>query len=318
MSIHIVTGNEPYIIDKKVSEIKRNINVPEMDLSVHEQLNENCKESIKSLPMFNENRVVILSLDEIKGSDGDELIKIIKKAPATTNLCIVVKNLDKRTVFYKYIKKQKNMLIECNKLKENQLMQFVFAILKEKSAKITNSAYSVLVKRINYFEDADVSLYTVEVFVRQLMYLSSIITDEEVQKVVRESSSEKIYVLTKSILSGEQEKTFSLALDFIDRGENIIGMLSMMLRVFRLSYKASLYKELAKAELGTLLGVPLFQFQDALSVPDELLNLVLDIIQDGINGIKSGHCEAENMFLFVLGKIISLLHPLDNKGYAHY
>lgn len=318
MPASVITGEEPYIIDKMVAKIKEQIRFPEMNLSSFEQLDEEVRGIIKSIPMVDEKRVVILSFDEIKGSDSDELLKTVKGIPVTTEFVVVARSIDKRSAFYKFVKKEEK-LQECNKLTETQLRRFAFDILEEKGSKITNSAYSLLVKHMNYFEDPEVSLYTVEVFIRQLMYLSTIITDYEVQKVVPESSNEKIYMLTKAMLSGNQEKTFSLALDFIEREENVIGVLSMMLRVFRLAYKASLYDDYNKAELGSLLGVPLYQFQDALSVRKESLNLVLDTIQIGINAIKSGKCDADNMFIIVLGKIFSVLNPFDKKeSQAHY
>lgn len=317
MPISVITGNEPYIIDKMVSKVKEQVKFPEMNLTIGEQLNEDMRDIIMSMPMVDEKRIVILSLDEIKGSDSDELLKIAKLVPDTTDFVIVSGNIDKRSAFYKFAKKE--MLKECNKLTETQLQRFVFDILKERNGKITSSAYSLLIKHINYLEDPAVSLYTVEIYVRQLMYLSTIITDYEVTKVVPESSSEKIYMLTKAILSENQEKAFAMALDFVDRGENIIGILSMMLRVFRLAYKASLYSDYGKAELGSLLGVPLYQFQDALVVPETALSFILDTIQDAINGIKTGRCDAHNMFLIAIGKVCSIVHPSNEEGkYAHY
>jgi DNA polymerase III delta subunit len=306
MSVKVLFGDEPFIIDKKVTDIKKSIVYPEMNLSCYNEFTEAVRSAVETLPIMDEKRVIILSLNELKNDDG--LLKVIKTMPTSTDFIIVAKEIDKRTSLFKYLKGQ-NMTFEFCKLSEPLLKKFVLDIMSEKSTKITNTAYSQMINRINYFDDPDVSLYTVSTYVRQLMFLSTVITEDEILKVVPSSSNDKVYELSKAILSGKEARAFSLALDFIDRGENIIGMLSMMLRVFRLGFKASLYSEVNKTELGALLGVPVFQFQDALSIPEESLSSILDIIQDAVNGIKNGRCEATNMFLFAIGKIFSLLYP---------
>lgn len=304
MSIKIVYGDEPYIIDKVVQGFKENIKFPELNLNIYEEICDTVKISVETMPLMDEKRLVILNLNEIKGED---VLKLVKDVPDSTDLVIISKVLDQRTALYKKAKKEQ-LLKECCKLTEPQLKTFVFKLLEKNATKITNSAYGMLSKRMNYFDDPDVSLYTVEIFVKQLCLLNKVITEEEIQNVLKPTSNEKTYRLTNFILIGHSEKSFALAQEFIDRGENPIGLLSMMQKIFRLGYKASLYKEVNKAEIGKMLGEPVFKFQDALNIPEDKLNKVLDIIQDAISGIKTGKCESKNMFLISIGKMISVLN----------
>ena len=84
-------------------------------------------------------------------------------------------------------------------------------------------------------------------------------------------------------------------------------MLSMLLRTFRLAFKASLYKN--QQELGVLLGVPVYQYKNALDIPVTSLNKIIDIINCAINSIKTGRCDAENIFILTIGNIFSVLYP---------
>lgn len=311
MSVKIIYGNEPYYIDKVILQLKEKIQYPEMNLSTFEDFSDAVISACDTFPVVDNKRLVILTLEQNKGEEG--LLSLIKSVPDFTDLVIVTKYVDKRTNLYKYAKNE-NLLKECGKLTEGQLRVFIHTVLSEQSAKITDSAYSMLSKRMNYFDDPDINLYTVEIYVKQLCFLSKIITEEEITKVVPPTSNEKAYALTNSILAGQYDKSFSLALEFIERGENPIGLLSMMQRIFRLGFKASMYEEVDKSNLGKLLGVPVFQFQDALHIPFDQLNLILNIIQDSINGIKTGRCEAENLFLLTIGKILSMLYPAKLKS----
>lgn len=306
----VLCGNEPYIIDKKIENIKKEVLFPEVNLLSSEELNPNVIEAIKAFPLAEEKRVVILHLQ----CKGEELISLIKESPATTLLVIVTKEIDKRSAFYKFAEKN-GFIKECNKLTPTQLMKFTFEILNKNGCKITNAAYDLFLKRTNYFDDPEVNLYFIEHYLNQLIFTSKIITEKEILLVVPESSNEKVYMLTKSILSGCYEKAFTLVLNYINQEENIIGILSLLLRVFRLAFKAAIYDD-KKAELGSLLGVPLYQFQDALSIPAENINSIIDIIQGAINGIKAGQCDANEMLIVSIGKVISVIEKQQkNKKY---
>lgn len=303
MSVKIFYGSEPYIIDKK---LKREISCSNLDIYYHDEFSDNLVQDLQTVSFFDEKRVVVLTTDELKSDE--RLLDTIKSVSNSTDFFIVARNIDKRSSIYKYAKRH-GLLFEFQKLNEIQLKKFVFQLLSQNGTKITNRAYNLMLERIDYFNNPDVTLYTVEIYVKQLLFLSKVITEKEVSLVVPETSNEKVYQLTKAILYNHKDKAFALAVDFTLRGENIIGMLSMMLRVFRLAFKSTLYNDVSNKMLGALLGVPVFQFQDALSIPENILGYVLDIIQESINGIKSGRCDAETMFLLAIGKIIETLYP---------
>lgn len=311
--VKILYGEEPYIIDKRIEEEVKKVSCPEMNLHYFDSVCEGIQELIETLPVMDDVRVVILSLDELKSDE--KLIEIMRDVPETTDFIIEAKKVDRNSKIYK-LAKTNNYLQECNKLTEMQLKKFVFDILTQKGAKITNNAYEKMVERMGYFQDANVSLYTVEIFVKQLSFLSLIITEEDIAKVIPQTSNEKIFELTKALISRNESECFSLALDFIDRGENVIAMLSAMLRYFRLGFKASLFKDYKKSELGALLGAPVYQYEGALSISEDVLNCILDTIQEAINGIKTGKCEADNMFLLAVGKINSILNHSKVAGAA--
>lgn len=311
--IKILYGEEPYIIDKRIEEAVKQISCPEMNLQFFDTVNDELKATVECVPLLDERRVVVLALDELKSDE--KLMEILSMVPDTTDFIIETKKVEANTKIYKLAKKS-NYLQECVKLTESQLKKFILGILNEKGVKITNSAYAVMVNRMGYLNDPNVSLYTVDIYVRQLSFLATIITEDEIAKVIPQTSNEKIFELTKVLIAGKESECFTLALDFIERGENVIAMLSAMLRFFRLGFKASLFKDYKKSELGALLGAPVYQYEGALSINEQALNNILDTIQQAINGIKTGKCGADNMFLLAIGKINSILHPSKVAGAA--
>ena len=136
----------------------------------------------------------------------------------------------------------------------------------------------------------------------------STITKEAVDTFVIESNTSKTFALTKELLKRNDKKLFMLAKHFIDDKENPIGMLSLLLRSFRLAYKASLYYgDKNDAEISKLLGVPAYQFKEAAEYAPEQISNVLDLIQSGVSEIKTGMASPEVVFINTLAKMLNCL-----------
>lgn len=311
MSVSVIYGDEPYVIDSKLKEIKKQIQCPELNLSYYDELTEDVVSSIEMTPFLDEKRVVILTLDEIKGSD--ELLQLVKSVPSTTEFVIIGNSIDKRSKLYKYFKSQ-NMLFECNKVQMNVFKKFVFRFLEQKNVKMTEPAYVLLCSALNYVECLDVNLYTVEIYLEQLVYgcSNNMITEIDIKNIISSNVSNSIFYLLDALVTNDVSKVFSLSLEYIERGENLIGILSLLVRSFRIAYKISLFKDLSDPEIEKNIGISMRHFANIRRFSSKVFTAVLDDLSSAINGIKSGKAESDALFLITMGKVNDLLFPETN------
>ena len=301
----ILYGNEPYRIDKAVAKCKKEIKEPGINVGFFDSLGKDVLALCRTYPFLEENRLVVVSVDSLT----DEVLNFMD-IPEFTNLFVLPSACDKRTGLFKKLSNA-GLTEELNKLTENQLRTFIVKYLKNNGGLITERAYEHLVERSGYFENDNVNLYTIEIYLKQLMLLGTVITDENVNRIIHPSCNENVYALTKALLSNDGEYTIDLCKRLLERGEQPIALLSLLLRTFRLGYKASLFTTESLNEVSALIGVSAYQLKGTLCYPKEILNNALDIIQEGIANVKSGG--GKNSFLFTIAKLILILHPEKSK-----
>lgn len=299
--LKILCGNEPYRIDKEIEECKKLIKEQSMNISYFNSLDNSVLTLCRTYPFLDEHRLIVVSVDSLT----DDIIKFLD-IPKFTMLFVLPEYVDKRTNAYKKLS-ERGDLLELNKLTEQQLRVFVVKYLKENGGMITERAYYHLVERAGYFDDNNVNLYTMEIYLKQLMLLGSVITDESVERIILPSCNENVYALSRALLSEDSEYTVKLSIKLLERGEQPIALLSLLLRMFRLGYKASLFDAEEQKEACALIGVSAYQLKGILCYSQEVLNRAIDIIQESIFDIKRGG--GKNSFLLAISKLILTLHP---------
>lgn len=300
--VKILYGNEPYLIADEVR--KATEGVDELSVSEYEGFSADVWNKVKQYPMFSDRQVVIVNSDTI---NNEALIKYVNKSQEQTDLIVIPKEVDKRTKAFKAFQKA-GVLCECNKIDEPTMKKFVMCMLHRENCSITEELYEYFIIRTGYFTDEEINLYTVKNYIIQIAMGESTITKEAVDTFVIESNTSKTFALTKELLKRNDKKLFMLAKHFIDDKENPIGMLSLLLRSFRLAYKASLYYgDKNDAEISKLLGVPAYQFKEAAEYSPEQISNVLDLIQSGVSEIKTGMASPEVVFINTLAKMLNCL-----------
>lgn len=297
--VKVIYGTEPYAIDKVIKEKEQGIS--SMNISFCEGLSKDVLTLCKTYPFLDACRLVVVTVDTLT----DE-IKEYLNVPEFTTLFILPEKVNPQTKIFKELKKA-NILEEKNKLTENQMHIFVVRFLKANGGMITENAFKFLLERTSYMEDSNVNLYTIEVYLKQLMLLGNVITEDTIKRIVPPTCNESVFVLSKALMSGDITHTIWLCRKFLERGEQPIALLSLLLRPFRLGLKASFFSTSEQAEVCSMIGVTMYQIKGMLQYPEEILNQAIDIIQQGISGIKKGG--GHNMFLLTISKLIFVLHP---------
>ena len=303
--IQLIFGEEPYLISDKVNKAKSEVSG--MGYARFEGFSNEVAEFASQYPFCDPKQVIVIEIQSLKNDDN--ILSFIQKYDSKVNdIYIVAEEVDKRTKLYKYMD-SKNMIQECKKISEGMFKKFVLQTISNEGGNITTKAYDMFVDRCGYFENDDITLYTIKTYIYQLLFAGDekVIDEKRVLSIVPETLDNKTFELTNLLLQRDECKLFILAKSLIEAKESPIGMLSLLLRSFRLAYKASLYSEMNEKQLTTLLGVPVFQFKGALKFSPAILEKALDVLQDGVNKIKSGAADACVIFYITLGNLLTLL-----------
>ena len=211
--VKVLVGKEPYCIDKVIEEKVQKISFPEMNISYFDGFSSEVQTICQTFPVMDSKRLVVVSVRELR----EEILKYLK-VPEFTELVILPESTDRRTTVYKGLKKS-GVIEEHDKLSEKQLQAFIMRFLKQNSGMMTEKAFYYLVERTRYIDDDDVNLYTVEVYLKQLMLLGSVITEESISKIIPPACKEEVYALSKALTDGDPSYALWLCREFLERGE---------------------------------------------------------------------------------------------------
>ena len=123
---------------------------------------------------------------------------------------------------------------------------------------------------------------------------------EDIDCVIPEEDSSTAFSLFKYLSDGRMDKYFSLA-DRLLVTEDAIGLMSLLLSNFRISYKASLVEGNAESEIG----VPKYRIS---SIPKDACYECMTVLQDGVNAVKTGEA-GRDVFI----RVSADLHVILNR-----
>lgn len=284
--IKLLYGNEPYLIKEKIKKACAELSMPEMNISKIDVFGEDEMFLSRQYPFIDKKRIMILSLESINNAD-DMLKTYVSEPSETTDLYITVQNLDKRAALYKTLK-QKNMLEECSKLSVPELNKFVLMQIRANGSNIDNAAFAILIEHLNY-QDENVNLFNVVNSIKQLCFANKVITAEIIKELMEETVNEKAFAVFSMIASKDGAKAYQTILHLIETGENEIGLLSLILRNYRLIYKYRLLDGSMK-EKAKSMGLSPYQVKFCAEslISEVQAEESMLIIEDAINAIKHG------------------------------
>lgn len=291
----VVYGNEPYLIEQYknhfMSMTARDINVS----IISRKFDEEVYEQLHTYPLMDDKKVVILFCDTLKDLDNPLFYDYLNNPADFTALLIIVKSVDSRLRIYKRLYAGK-LLVECNKFSTwNQFSRAVEFELSKHKAQISKDALRELCKRINYFEIDRVNFLEVKSILQSLYSLSPNITLDMVRQYVAENKEANIFSLAEMI---KRRNMLSLKeqIALIAPTDTIL-VLSLILKEFRIAYKASMYP------LRDI-GVNKVLFSNL--IPEVLLSCI-SIINRILIMIKTGQISNENVLEYACSILIQEL-----------
>lgn len=292
MGIHVFYGNEPYSIDFYRKKYENMVVNKELNLMIFDAWSEDVSSYLMTYPIMEEKKVVIISCS-LKDL-GTAFNKYLKNPCQTTELVLILKDLDKRNAIYKKLQKE-GAVTECNKIQDSQKLQNL--LLKEvakNGARISQSAYRLFVEKENYLEREDITLYNLFSDIERLAKYSTDITEETVNLLIPDNLSKKMYGIAKMLVSGDHTGLVRQAQVL---SSNTMETLGALLREYRIAYKA---KYFSLNQIG-IKYPPVFS-----RLPQNILIGGMDIVLSSIDGIKRGTLTEGQALSYTFAKLAHL------------
>ena len=294
----VLYGAEPYCINNRVRKLIQEID--DMNVSRYQGLSREAVAATSRYPIMADKQAVIVEAEKLTGDDT-KMLESLDIPEFTLFIVVVSGSVETRTNAFKSMMKKKEV-VEYGKVAEPELKKLITA----KNSHIEEPVIDYFIKYIGYEIDENVSLYTVNIAIKQLCYSAKEITEEDVRALIMPSVQVQIWELSNFLLDLNGPALYSHVTKLFDEKENGIGMLSLLLRSFRLAYKASLLKGRSDHEISKILGVKPFQFKAAMKFTPQQISEILTVLQQGVNSIKAGQPE-KNTVIFTLNEALLVL-----------
>lgn len=150
--ITILTGANHFLLKAALKKLVDGFVAEQGDMAL-ERLDgeeagfERLQEALQSLPFLASRKMVVLNAPSQNKQFAELAEKLLADLPETTDLVIVEPKLDKRSAYFKFLKKQKGFQ-EFTELDERGLTQWLVNLAKEKGTNLSSGDALYLVGRV--------------------------------------------------------------------------------------------------------------------------------------------------------------------------
>lgn len=306
--IHLITGNEPYRIHQYIKNVEESIAFKEINFLKFDEFNAIVPDMCIQVPVMSSKRVVVIETEKLP-TGNDDLGEYIKNPVETTDLYIIVQTLDKRTSLYKELKKHK--VYEFNKLQHNELINFIENYISSSGGSIEKDSISHFIDRVGYLENEEVTLYDVINSLDKVIVYDKSITKESIDRLIPKTLSDNVFKITQLIMQNNKKATFEYLNSLLTNEQNEIGLMSLILRNFRLLYKMSLYTEkgVSLNDIAKELGVSPFSLNwtKGINLSQSEVDKCIDLCNEKILRVKEGMYTGEMALQTLLVEIFYVI-----------
>ena len=224
----------------------------------------------------------------------------MKDVPESTTVVWIESKVDKRSKFYKAVQKH-GYIVEFKRLGESELLTWIGQELKRKGIQMDrNTASYFLSLTGNDMVRIQMELEKLSSYVRE----RGVITREDVDSIVSVTIENSIFKLTDHLGNQQPAAAYRIYRQLLEDNEPVQRIFFMMIRQFRLLYKASLMQGADRNAVAKELGVPSFaagNYQNqARRFGEKRLKELLNKLLDLDVATKTGELDAEEAATLVI------------------
>ena len=231
----VLTGANSFLLQRELQALVGNFVQQHGDLAVEkhdgeEVAFEKLQESLQSLPFLASKKMVVLRSPSANKQFTEHIESLISELPETTDLVLIEPKLDKRSSYYKFVKKSTDYR-EFTELDSRGLQKFIQDEARKYSAVINASDALYLVERIGNNQQMLASE------VHKLALFNAQITQQGINELVDAAPQSKIFDLIDAAFSGNHARALQLYSEQRSQKvepQAIIGMLAWQLHILAL------------------------------------------------------------------------------------
>ncbi|HEX5797780.1 MAG TPA: DNA polymerase III subunit delta, partial [Candidatus Saccharimonadales bacterium] len=280
--ISVFAGSNFYLIKNYVDGIKNDFISNNGDMSVEEV---DCEEiemetllnALQSLPLFSTKKLVIAKNISLNKKLSEQIEQIFSMEEFASDLIIVEKDIDKRSVYYKFLKKNSDFT-SCDEPDEEQSVNWLLGEAKNKGAALSAQDARYLVSRIGLNQQQ------LENEFNKLINYDKNITKSSIEALTMQSPQSSIFNLIDTAFSGDTEATLSIYEDQKAQGSQPQSIFGMVIWQANIIAAVAAGGNLSPSELSSATGIKPFSISKASRIYKKIgrsgVNNLLDRLVD--------------------------------------
>jgi len=303
--IIVLTGSNSSALHQKLIQIKKEFAQKYSSAGI-EQIDGEALE-VKDLPsllhgatIFAEQRLVVIKDISARKDVASELVLQLATIADSTDIVFLEPQLDKRTVFYKELKKLAEILI-FDEMNEASAQRWVVEFCKKNGGILSAQDAVFLVRRTGPDQAR------LENEIQKLLLLEATITQEMIEQVVQEDPKDTIFQLLDYALSGQGQNALSLLWDFETNKQDahkIFSMLVWQVNILAIAFSA---KSLPEAVIAKQMKINPYVVSKSRGLARRLsrasLIRIIEIVATGDLQLKQTDVKAYHVLSVAVGTI---------------
>ena len=206
--ITILTGENSFMLQQELRRIVGDFVAEHTDMALEQFDGEEAefdrmRESLQSLPFLASRKMVVMRAPSANKQFAEAAESLLSELPETTDVVIVEPKLDKRTAYFKLLKKQKDFK-EYSELDTPQLGRWLSSQAKEQGGSLPIGDATYLVDRVG----ANQQLLSNEI--HKLMNYDRTVTRQVIDLLTDKTPQSTIFELLDAALSGQHKRALEL------------------------------------------------------------------------------------------------------------
>lgn len=291
----ILYGDEPYMIEARRKSLEKKITLPELNLLKTDGWSMDVVTFLSTYPVADDNKLAVVNVKDLKELNTDSFQSYIEMPSSYGQLLVIAEKVDKRSVLYKKLSKEK-VFVECGKVTDaEQLKAILLREVQSLDGKMTAEAYRLFLQKENYGDEAraDISILNLLSDLHRLVAWNPEITVDSVNLLIKDNYAAKTFAVSKLIADGDVP---GLRVQAELLKNDAIGNLSALLREYRIAWKSQYFP-------NSEIGVSFISFK---KLATEKLERAIDIIMSALDGIKDGSLPSESVLMYTYLQLVEL------------
>lgn len=266
--IYVLTGSNWFGLKGRLDGLRAEFVAKNGELAVEtidgEEVEfERIRSAVESLPFLSEQKMVVINRLAKNKPASEKITELIEIFNESTLIVIVEPEIDKRSAYYKTLKKLKGFE-PYDELDEQESAKRLVDLASQKGGQLSRAEASFLVDR------AGNNQQKLSIELEKLMAYDRRVTRENIKLLVEPTPQSSIFSLLDVAFSGDLKATLRLYDDQRAQGTeplNIVGMLAWQLHAVALVQAA---KDKSSAQIAEQSGVKPFVLQKSQRIADRL------------------------------------------------